>query len=440
MIDPISRSLIITTMRAFVMACLCMCIGACVKQTTPQTLEFANAKLNINAPALTYTNGLWYKAANHSDSSAKSMFERKDMHTKDGVFVAEQAENALIIDLQGAYIINPFGEAHNHSVDSQWTIDTAKKYLREGVFYYKNPNSIGLLTTPNRSYWRRPETLDVTFSNGGISTLGGHPNILYQQLAKNYNMQVEDLVGDAFYAAPTLESLQAQWPEILKARPDFIKLYLLRHNTDKSEGLSEAVFREAIKLAKEADLATTVHLESTADLKLAVDAGADESAHLVNRKKDTAFEQDGLIPDELVESIAQQGLVTVTTTRITTLQYGDKPELLAQIQQVQKQNLRRLFEAGAPIAIGTDSFTETLSSEIETLRNMQVFSDPELLVLLMNTPRVSIFPGRAIGRFSTGHEASFIGLTCDPFEDFDCIKKITHRVKQGVDLNALINE
>lgn len=440
MIDPISRTRIVTPMHALAIALLCMGIGACAKQTAPQTFEFANARLNINAPALTYTNGLWYNAANQSDLSAENMFKRQDMHTKDGVFVAEQAEDALIIDLKGAYIINPFGEAHNHSVDSQWTLNTAKNYLREGVFYYKNPNSIGSLTTPNRSYWRRPETLDVAFSNGGISTLGGHPDTLYRELAKDYNMQFEDLVGDAFFAAPTMESLRAQWPEILKARPDFIKLYLLRHNTDTSEGLSEDVFREAIRLVKEEGLATTVHLESTADLKLAVDAGADESAHLVNRKEDTALNGDGLIPDELIESIVQRKFVTVTTTRVTALRYNDKPELLAQIQKIQKQNLRRLFDAGAPIAIGTDSFTETLGSEVETLRGMKVFSDPELLVLLMNTPKVSIFPGRAISRFAAGYEASFIGLACDPFEDFDCTKNITHRVKQGVDLNALVND
>lgn len=428
------------TRTSILTALLSISLAACVTSPLPRQTKIAYAKLNINAPAIVYVNGLWHKQTTQEEASSDAVFVKQDKYSKDGIFVSEEPADAITIDLQGAYLITPFGEAHNHSVGAASTSDTANTYLREGVFYYKNPNNLASVTASQRSFWERADTLDVVFSNGGISVVGGHPDMLYRQLTESYNMAVDELPGNAFFAAPTVESLRAQWPKILDGKPDFIKLYLLRHDTDKSEGLSEEVFREAVSLARASNLRTSVHLESMADLKLAVDAGANESAHLVSRKQDTALVEDGLISDELVQQIAKQRFVTVTTTRIAVAQYQDRPELLSKIQNVQKQNLRRLSDAGAPIAIGTDNFSDTLQAEIDTLRSLGVFSDKELLTLMLKTPRTSIFPNRAIGSFTPGHEVSFIGLKCNPFEDFTCIEKISHRIKQGIDLNEIIKE
>ena len=44
----------------------------------------------------------------------------------------------------------------------------------------------------------------------------------------------------------------------------------------------------------------------------------------------------------------------------------------------------------------------------------------------------TIFPKRKIGRLSEGYEASFVVLRENPLENFDSIKDIQLRFKQGV--------
>ena len=48
----------------------------------------------------------------------------------------------------------------------------------------------------------------------------------------------------------------------------------------------------------------------------------------------------------------------------------------------------------------------------------------------------AIFPGRKIGRFVEGYEASFLVLGGDPIDDFTQVQAIRRRVKQGVPLEG----
>ncbi len=402
--------------------------------TSCKTIEQQNkttftAKINANADSVIFRNGLWFNGNFKVPS-----FSAKDVYTQNGIFVNEKPKDAKVVDLKGLYIIPPFGESHNHTVDSAWTIKQADKHLSQGIFYYKNPNNLSSVANPNKSYWDRPETLDVSFAHGGISIIGGHPDRLYHSLQKNYGMKYDKIDGDAFFSAPDINSLNEKWPIILKGKPDFIKLYLLNHNTKDSEGLSKEVFQAAVKLAKDAGLRTTVHLESVDDLQLAVDSGANESAHLVSRKVKTAIFSDGIIPDSLLDKIAEQGFITVTTTLITTEQYAAKPKTLADIQKIQSKNLMNLKAIGAPIAIGTDSYISTTIDEAHNLRKLNAFTDQEIIQLLIESPQLSIFPQRAIGHLKAGYEASFLGLSCDPFMEFNCIKKIKDMYKQGINI------
>jgi hypothetical protein len=42
-----------------------------------------------------------------------------------------------------------------------------------------------------------------------------------------------------------------------------------------------------------------------------------------------------------------------------------------------------------------------------------------------------IFPKRKIGRLAPHYEASLLGLSCNPLNDFACTRKISLRMKQG---------
>jgi len=392
------------------------------------------ARINPEAGPTVYTNGLWFKEAGESIE-----FVAGERYADNGVFVSERPDGAVVIDLGGAFVVPPFGEAHNHSVDGPGTEATAEKYLAEGVFYYKNPNSIHSFTEPMLEYWGKPETLDVSFSYGGLSTDEGHPEKLYRMLL-GFGMYsdtgAEDLDGNAFYDVTTAKQLDEKWSRILATEPDFLKLYLLQHDTDESAGLSEAVFREAVRRANALGLRTTVHLETVQDLALAVDAGATEAGHLPAYDFSIAKDPErSRIPDTLIATMAERGFIVVATTNVSRgREYSDDD--LKIVTDRQADNLRRMKAAGVPIAVGSDSYFQTAWNEIQSLKDLDVFTDDELLALWFRTPALSIFPGRAIGALEPGYEASFLALDCDPSSNIACANEIRYRVKNGQRLDA----
>ncbi len=386
-------------------------------------------RINPAAGPTVYTNGLWYTEAGNS-----VQFIAGERYAENGVFLKKRPEDATVIDLGGAFVVPPYGEAHNHSVDGPGTEKTAARYLAEGVFYYKNPNGIHGFTEPMLNYWARPETLDVSFSFGGLSTDEGHPETLYRMLlgfGLYSETDADDLDGNAFWDASTVEQLDDQWPRILATKPDFLKLYLLQYDTPESTGLSEEVFREAVRRADAIGLGTVVHVETMQDLALAVDAGATEAAHLP--AYDFAFAKDperSRIPDALIDKMAAHGFIVVATTNVALGREYSEEELRV-VTGRQADNLRRMKAAGVSIAVGSDSYFQTAWNEIQSLKALEIFTDEELLMLWIRTPSLSIFPGRAIGALEPGYEASFLALDCDPTLEISCAIEIRHRVKSG---------
>lgn len=395
-------------------------------------------RLNPEAPTSAYLDGLWYEA-----DEAGVRFVPGDRYSVAGVFTAIRPEKVdRTIDLAKAHVVPPFGEAHNHSVDGPGTVAAARRYLKQGIFSYKNPNDVASVAEAGRPVFNKPESLDVAFAHGGLSVDEGHPEQLYKYLAPMMGLDAKALDGQAFFAVPTPESVARRWPEILKGRPDFLKLYLLDAKGEgrgKAQGLSPETFRRAVALAGEAGLTTTVHVETAADLALAVDAGATEAAHLPGYSWAEGLGADAYrVPDDLARRMSERGFLVVTTTVVTVDRPTPTPEAVErkrQIQALQVENLKRLHAAGVPLAIGSDSYSKTALDEARNLRKLGAFSDRDLLRLWVETAPRSIFPRRSIGRLSPGHEASFLVLTADPTEDFARVEAIKLRVKQGLVLD-----
>jgi imidazolonepropionase-like amidohydrolase len=276
--------------------------------------------------------------------------------------------------------------------------------------------------------------LDVSFSYGGLSTDEGHPETLCRMLlgfGMYSDTDADDLEGNAFYDVTTIEQLDEKWDHVLGTEPDFLKLYLLQHDTEDSAGLSEGVFREAARRANALGMRTTVHLETVQDLALAVDARATEAAHLPAYDLSIAKDPErSRVPDALIDKMAAQGFIVVATTNVSQgREYSE--EDLRTVTDQKADNLRRMKAAGVPIAVGSDSYFQTAWNEIQSLKALDVFTDEELLALWIRTPALSIFPGRAIGALEPGYEASFLALDCDPTSNIACASEILHRVKNG---------
>lgn len=65
------------------------------------------------------------------------------------------------------------------------------------------------------------------------------------------------------------------------------------------------------------------------------------------------------------------------------------------------------------------------------LYHMKVFDNLTLLKMWCESTPETIFPNRKIGKLRDGYEASFLVLNGNPIENFEKVKEISMRFKQG---------
>lgn len=340
---------------------------------------------------LKFVNGQWFDG---------TRFVKKTMYSVDNVFRSSFDGEARTIDLGGRYVVPPFADAHNHVFADGANVDEQlARYLRAGIFYVKNPNSSITGTTPIRARMNKPETVDVLYANGGLTTAGGHPTQIYDRYP--------NMADNAYFVVDSVEELERKWPLIEAGKPDFIKLYL-----DGERGLQPKLFPLIVERVHRAGLTATVHVATAADFHLAVDAGVDEITHLPLEPIDPAD-----------AALAAQKHITVVTTTLSHRPTPNGPP-------PHRENLALLKRAGVNVVLGVDS-DHSVIDEAEAVRKLGVYSDLELLRMLTDSTARAIFPKRKIGRLEDGYEASLLALDANPLEDFGAIRRIANRVKQG---------
>jgi imidazolonepropionase-like amidohydrolase len=100
------------------------------------------------------------------------------------------------------------------------------------------------------------------------------------------------------------------------------------------------------------------------------------------------------------------------TTLMTRSLVEDK-SLLPIVKDNQKKNLLLLKKYGAKLAIGSDH-SDSPVEEIKAIRELDVFTNLELLKLWCENSAQSIFPQRKVGLLAPGYEASFLVLEGNP--------------------------
>ena len=398
--------------------------------------EGVTPRANPDAAPARYENGLWYVA-----DEGGVRFEPGVRCQAGGVFVADCPEGAAVIDLGGAYVIPPLGEAHNHNLDGPWTAPMGQRYLRDGVFFMKNTNSVNSIDAWAAAAWETPETVDIAWTHAGLSVDEGHPEKLYRTIANVYRLDPDKLEGEVFWDMADLAALDAKWPDVLATEPDWIKLYLLDSGREVSEGasgLDPVVFRAAAARARADGVPTTVHVYTAADYALAVEARANEAAHMPPTFiRNSAYEKNPdlyTITPQMAADAAAAGFVTTTTTLVNERGQMTESPRYEETRRVQAANLTALKAAGARLAVGSDRYQDTGLDEAMNLATLGPFTTEEVLRLAVETPRLAIFPDRAIGTLAPGWEASFVAVPCDPSADLACIRRATHRIKQGASL------
>jgi imidazolonepropionase-like amidohydrolase len=418
------------------------------------------------------TNGRWF------DGNA---FQLRTAYSVNGTLrFTEPARIGRTIDLSGAWVVPPFGEAHNHNIDGaveERSLAAIRKYVADGVFYVRIQGNYPLSEEQRaRLPIDQPGAPDVAFAQAFVTATGGHPSVLHEEilLARGYypGITKAQLRDKVYFTIDTEDELAAKWPRILALRPDFIKTNLWRSDEFERrrddpafagrKGLDPRLLPAIVKRAHDAGLRVSAHVVNGADFRNAVNAGVDEIVHapaagglpaveqrmvqiLTNTLDDAGMREvmadlarvDPRDPSTLplgpedARLAAQRGTVVVTT--MSPSARAPAP-LLPLIRAVQRASLRTLVDSGVRLAIGSDNVGDSSVLEAEHLHSLGVVDSLALLKLWTeDTPR-SIFPRRRIGLLREGYEASFLALEGNPLDDWRNVRRITLRFKQGVEV------
>lgn len=398
---------------------------------------------------LAFVGGSWFTG---------TAFEERTAYAVDGVLTFEPpARVDSTVHLDGGYVVPPFGEAHNHNVEHSSRIAaTIAQYLRDGVFYVRNPNNLPRTRRPLAGTVNVPTSIDVAFSNGGLTASGGHPVPHVQRNIERGIWTAVDGEGAFYFVVDDEADLHRVWEAVLEGRPDFLKTYLLyseeyaRRRDDPAffgwKGLDPALLPEIVRRAHQAGLRVSTHVETAADFHHALAAGVDEIAHMPGFRGDSAVQ----LPDPSIFEIseadarraARQGTVVVTTVGgVREIDPAGPDSLLRRrFDRLHARNLRLLHEHGVRLALGSDDYGDTSVGEAMYLHGLGVFDNAALLRLWSQATPRAIFPERRVGCLEQGCDASFLVLRGDPIADFGHVRDILLRVKEGRVLSAAGSE
>lgn len=299
-------------------------------------------------------------------------------------------------------------------------------------------------------------------ADAAVTSSGGHPQLLYESLGLYRGMahtpeqrltagRSRAREGETYL---TLDSL-SQLPNVVhRIRSDsvpILKIMLLdtEHRRTMAEdsmavgtyGLPAEVVRPLVDSAHAIGRRVWAHVETAADVQLAMDAGIDGLAHVpgygVALAPDSTIDRYRM-SDALVRRVAKSRIPVVTTLGLTRGSLRTDTSAQRRVRTIFHDNVRRLATAGALLIAGSDTYSsdQIIADDAEELTEVTGGHTLALLRLRSVTTPHAIFPGRMIGSLAPGYEASFLALGCNPLANKACLLEIRQRVKQGVALNV----
>lgn len=386
---------------------------------------------------------------------------------------------ATVIDAKGKWLIPGLVDSHVHFFQS------GNLYTRPDAADFNAVVPYGKEVQRNAA--RLPETFKVWLRSGvtSVADVGG----------PFWNFEVRDMAAKSA-AAPrvavagplvsmvddppldlgdppiikitTPEEAHALVARELARKPDFIKVWFI-HRQGDDLAAQEAIVRAAAEDAHNAGIRLAVHATELLVAKASLRAGADILVHSV---------ADAPVDDEFIALMKQRRAVYVPTIFVMSSyamalsnqwkpteaerRLAD-PEILAAMgdldriprdklpprvkQLVEKpptirtspillQNLKRVWDAGIPVAMGTDA------GNIGTLHGPSVFREMQLMVdagltplqvlrsATVNGAKVMGLEGKA-GTIAPGMLADLVVLDADPLADIQNASRIHRVVKDG---------
>ena len=393
--------------------------------------------------------------------------------------LAEVPKGATIIDAKGKWVIPGLVDGHVHFFQSGnlYTRPDAADF-NQWVPYAKEVE---------RNKARLPTTFKVWLASGVTSVVDiGGPfwNFEMRDLARNTRASPRvavagplismvddpplDLGDPPIIKIGTPEEARALVARELARKPDFIKVWFI-HRPGDDLAAQEAIVRTAGDAAHAAGVRLAVHATELVTAKAALRAGADYLVHSV---------VDEPIDDEFL-ALAKKNRILYCPTIFVFTSYAlalsnawrptdaerrlADPQILASMRDLDKiprelipervaklmanppqakppavalQNLRKVWNAGIPVVMGTDA------GNIGTLHGPAVFREMEIMIQAGLTPlevlrSATVNGAKAmgmegeLGMIAPGRLADLVILSADPLADVGNLSRIDHVIKDG---------
>ena len=373
-------------------------------------------------------------------------------------------KEASVIDLSGKFIMPEIVNAHGHLGLLKGTKMSAANYTKENVerqlLQYQDYGVGAVLvmgTDRDEVYGWRTESRQgdlpgaLLYSAGrGFGALNGLPPI--------------SMGTDLVYRPTTPEEARKDVDELAPHHPDIVKLWL-----DDFWGqypkMKPEIYGAIIDEAHKNNLRVAAHVYHEEDAQRLVDDGVDVLAHSV---------RDAEIPDSLIAEMKRKNVAYIGTMSLDEFQtaYADDPSWLNQpffrdslepgvyemitsaqykksvqddkktpvetsAQSIEMKNMKKIFDAGILVALGTDSgatptrpygFSE--HNELQLLVKAGLTPVQAIMVATRNGAEL-LSASNDFGVLRPGLKANFIVLEKDPSADIQNTESISAVWKNG---------
>ncbi len=397
----------------------------------------AQEGLAADRPTMAFVEGLWFDG---------TTFTPAQRYIVEGRLTAEAPSRVdVVVDLQGRFVLPGLIDAHNHNLQNgAFGAISNQRSIRAGVYH-----SVQMCSRPDKrmgfaGFLNRPGSVEVLYADACLSASDGHPLGIALASAAHAGEEMSADEGRAGYdPVDSIEDLDRLWPSILERSPGLIKIILINSERRDAErrnpanfgflGLEPAVAREIVRRAQAADIRVAAHVDSAGDFSLAVAMGVDLIAHLPGYRLAPGMgPEDYRIAQADIAEALRNGAAVITTAGAARHDMARNPENADALRSVQIDNLSRLIAAGVPLVIGSDDVMGSVIDEIVYLDALGVMPRADLLRAATEDTARIIYPGRTLGGFIEGGEATFNIYDDNPLDDLESLRSPVIGVHQGV--------
>ncbi|WP_312824761.1 amidohydrolase family protein [Epilithonimonas sp.] len=408
-------------------------------------------------------------SGNGDDAKISDILVEDGKIIKIGENLSDKANDT--VDLTGKFLMPALISAHVHIGLLQGTTNSGDHYTEQNIMnQLKKYQDYGVLNVLAMGSDRslifesglRDKSVAGTLEGARFYSAGygfGVPN----------GAPPKEVGMDYVYRPTSPDQIAAEMDSLVKVKPTVVKLWVDDFNGKYPKKMGPAIYKKIIDEAHKRNLRVAAHVYYLSDLQHLVKDGADIIGHSV---------RDKVIDDATLQEMKVKHVIYIPTLSLDEFAYiyAKKPEWLnneffkkslepgvyekitseAYQNELKKsplfavnteafntalQNLKRVFDAGIPVAFGTDSgamflraqgFSEHL--ELQLIVEAGLTPSQAITIATKNAAK-AIGIDKDFGTIENGKTADFLILNANPLNDIKNTENINSVYKAGKEVS-----